>query len=191
MKYENYEGEKVFTVRRNMVAMGCVTEHDFVNLTKMNSTDNFYCTIRAVVAYHVDPKGIQKPLPPADHSPGFWWQYQDDNNAWKNYTRLQCYRINIAFLNGKEEFRLFCNYEGQSGYIRTSEHSIDFSNMIQKNVNTNREPRAIRCMGFTPILQHCDEIDMSLSIHRARSQQLTWYDFCKHADERMGWGASG
>ena len=132
--------------------MGCRTEYDFVNLTKMNSTDKFYRTIRAVVACHVDPKGIEKAFPPADNGSGFWWQYQDDNMAWKNYTRLQCYRINLAFLNGKEEFRLVCNYENQSGYMRTKEYNINFSKMTQKNLSTKYEPRTIRCIGFTPIL---------------------------------------
>ena len=128
--------------------------------------------------------------PPADNGAGFWWQCKDDNNAWKNYTRLQCYRINLAFLDGKKEFRLVCNYEGTSGYIRSSEYSINFSNMTQKNVKTTYEPRSIRCMAFTPILQHDDDMDMSTAMHRQRSQQLTWYDVCKHADKRMGWGAS-
>ena len=171
--------------------MGCSAEYDFVNLTKMNTTDTFYRTTPAVVACHVDPKGIDKALPPADNGAGFWWQYQDDKMAWKNYTRLQCYKINLAFLDGREEFRLSCNYTNGLGFLRTSEYRINFSTMTQQNVRSKNGPRAIRCMAFTPILQFCDDIDMSLSLHRARSLQLTWYDFIKHADERLGWGASG
>ena len=156
----------------------------------MRSTDRFYRTIRAVVVREVDPEGIETPLPVADNGPGYWWQFQDDEENWKNFTRLQCYRINRAYLKQLSDFKLICSYENNQNYIASKTYKISFSQMTQKNVHTNRPARPIRCIGFTPILQHGDEFGMDSSPHRLRSQQLTWWDLCKHADQQIGWGAS-